>query len=149
MTTSHLGKIAVGVDGSECAKRALAWAIAEAKLRGAEVVAVHAYQVPVVVPAPGGFAYTIPDLDFEAEARQSLDNAIKEVAGGADDVHIERRVVQRGAPEALIRASDAADLLVVGSRGLGGFKGLLLGSVSHQCAHHAHCPVVIIPHDEG
>ena len=148
MTAKTMGKIAVGVDGSECAKDALVWAIEEAALRRADVIAVHAYQVPVAVPTLGGFAYTVPDIDFEAEARQLLDNAIKEVTGGSDPVTIERRVVQRGAAEALIRTSGAADLLVVGSRGFGGFRGLLLGSVGHQCVQHAHCPVVVIPHKE-
>lgn len=148
MTANVTGKIAVGIDGSECSKEALAWALEEAALRGAEVIAVHAYQIPLVVPPVGGFAYTIPDIDFEAEARQLLDNAIKEVTGGAEPVTIERRVAQRGSAEALIRTSGAVDLLVVGSRGFGGFRGLLLGSVGHQCVQHAHCPVVVIPHKE-
>ena len=148
MTANVMGKIAVGVDGSECAKEALTWALDEAALRGAAVIAVHAYQIPMVVPTAGGLAYSLPDIDFESEARQLLDNVIKEVTGGAENVTIERRVVERGAAEALIRASGAADLLVVGSRGLGGFRGLLLGSVGHQCVQHAHCPVVVIPHKD-
>lgn len=143
-----MGKIVVGVDGSECGRRALEWAIAEAELRDTEVIAVHAWQTPVVVPAPGGFAYTIPDIDFDAEAHRLLDTAIKEATGGTEDVKVERRVVQRPATEALVRAADGADMLVIGSRGLGGFSGLLLGSVGQQCAHHARCPVVIIPHED-
>jgi nucleotide-binding universal stress UspA family protein len=148
MTANVTGKIAVGVDGSECAKQALTWAIDEAKLRGAEVIAVHAYQVPVVVPTLGGFSYSLPDIDFAGEARQLLDNVIKEVTDGSEPVTIERRIVERSPAQALIRTSGSADLLVVGSRGLGGFTGLLLGSVGHQCAQHAHCPVVIVPHTE-
>jgi nucleotide-binding universal stress UspA family protein len=148
MTANVMGKIAVGIDGSDCAKHALTWAIEEAKLRGAEVLAVHAYQVPVVVPTLGGFAYAISDIDFAAEARQLLDNVIKEVTDGSEPVTIERRVVERSPAQELIRASGSADLLVVGSRGLGGFTGLLLGSVGHQCAQHARCPVVIVPHTE-
>jgi nucleotide-binding universal stress UspA family protein len=148
MTGHVMGKIAVGVDGSECAKSALRWGLDEAKLRGAEVVAVHAFQIPVVVPAVGGMAYSIPDIDFAAEARQFLDTVIKEVTDGSEDVKIERRVVERSAADALIRVSGGADLLVIGSRGLGGFTGLLLGSVGLQCAHHAHCPVVIVPPEE-
>jgi nucleotide-binding universal stress UspA family protein len=63
----------------------------------------------------------------------------------SDDVTIERRVVTGSASDGLVRSAREGDLLVVGSRGLGGFKGLLLGSVSQQVVHHAPCPVVIVP----
>jgi len=145
-----MNRIVVGVDGSECARRALAWAIDEAILRGgAEVVAVHAWSYPII-PAPVApiLPITSSSIDFKEEAHQTLEREIKEVTGGRDDVTIERHVVAGSAASELLRAAETADMLVVGSRGLGGFRGLLLGSVGQQCAQYARCPVVILPHDE-
>jgi len=82
---------------------------------------------------------------FEQQARQLLDAvvaaALAEVGG---KVHVDRELVEEQAAAALTEAAKNADLLVVGTRGLGGFKELLLGSVSHQCVLHAPCPVVVI-----
>jgi len=139
--------IVVGVDGSPASRRALAWAIDEARLRDDEVVAVHAWTFPVALAPGGAFAMT-PNVDFRADAVEFLEMAIRDVTGGANDVTIKRQVVQGGAAPALLKASEDADMLVIGSRGLGGFGGLMLGSVGQQCAHHAPCPVVIIPHDD-
>jgi nucleotide-binding universal stress UspA family protein len=77
-------------------------------------------------------------------ASEQLDKAITEVVGDATDVRVERKTVEGMAAQVLVEEADGADLLVVGSRGHGGFAGLLLGSVSQQCAQHAACPVVII-----
>jgi nucleotide-binding universal stress UspA family protein len=83
-------------------------------------------------------------------AETALDDTLRESIPETDTVEIERRVVQGRAAAALVNESRGADLLVVGSRGHGGFAGLLLGSVSQQCAHHAACPVVIVhPRPEG
>jgi len=144
-----MDRIVVGVDGSECARRALAWAIEEAILRGAEVLALHAWSYPII-PAPVApiLPITSSSIDFKEEAHQTLEREIKEVTGGRDDVRIEPRVVAGSAASELLRAAEDADMLVLGSRGRGGFRGLLLGSVGQQCAQHARCPVVIIPHDE-
>jgi nucleotide-binding universal stress UspA family protein len=83
-----------------------------------------------------------------SEMRRAAEERLEEVTAGleaeAEGIEIERQVIEGGAPEVLVAAAVAADLLVVGSRGHGGFAGLLLGSVSQQCAHHAHCPVVIV-----
>jgi nucleotide-binding universal stress UspA family protein len=117
----------------------------EARVHGASVVAVHAWHYPYV----GGLPSTPVVIDFEriaADAHQVLDAAIDEVDAGG--VSIEPELVQGGAAQALLDAAKDADLLVVGSRGLGGFGGLLLGSVSQQVSHHARCPVVIVPHEE-
>jgi TPP-dependent pyruvate/acetoin dehydrogenase alpha subunit len=103
------------------------------------------------VLANGTPAYegTLPHAGNEFEeprsaAEGAVDATLREVAAEAEDVQVERRVVQ-GAPAAvLVEQSRGADLLVVGSRGLGGFAQLLLGSVSQQCAHHTECPVVIV-----
>jgi nucleotide-binding universal stress UspA family protein len=135
-------RIVVGVDGSETARRALQWAVDEAHQRGATVEAVHAWHRPFV----SGAAYMGEmELDaFEAHARTILDTTVAAVdARGLPP--IESKLVPGGAAQALIAEAKGATLVVVGSRGRGGFTSLLLGSVSQQVAHHAPCPVVIIP----
>lgn len=136
-------KIVVGVDGSEASKEALRWAVAEARLRGDRIVAVHAWSYPPVISPMT--AMIDPHLDFEGGAREVLDSTLAEI--DASGVPVEKRLVQRSAADALLRASADADLLVVGSRGRGGFSGLLLGSVGSECVHHASCPVVVIRND--
>ena len=136
--------IVVGVDGSECAEKALAWAVGEARLRGDRVRAVHAWEYPV-----NGAVYGLmgPQLGLEElrdAAKATLEEAVEPLQNG---VPIEQVVVEGPAAHALMSASRDADLLVVGSRGRGGFKRLLLGSVSTQCAHHSRCPVVIVRED--
>jgi nucleotide-binding universal stress UspA family protein len=81
---------------------------------------------------------------FRDAANESVAKTIHEVLGDATDVHVESKAVEDTAPRALLREAEGADLLVVGSRGHGGFAGLLLGSVSQQCAAHGPCPVVIV-----
>jgi nucleotide-binding universal stress UspA family protein len=131
--------IVVGIDDSVAAKAALRFALGEARLRQASLRAVHA------IGAFGSYASLAVDVSAAHQAAQELlEEAISEVNGEGEDVEIDRRVVE-GAPGAvLVEDSRDADLLVVGSRGHGGFAGLLLGSVSQQVAHHAECPVVIV-----
>jgi nucleotide-binding universal stress UspA family protein len=135
-------RIVVGVDGSQSAREALQWAIDEARRRDASVEAIYAWHQPFVT----GYAY-MGELDlshFEEEARQILDAAVDAVdASGIPP--IERTLATGGASGALVEAAKGASLLVVGSRGRGGFSGLLLGSVSQQAAHHSPCPIVIVP----
>jgi nucleotide-binding universal stress UspA family protein len=139
--------IVVGVDHSDGAKAALGFALEEARLRGATLRVVHAWQFGSIgatgfegaLPAVGG------ELDeFRRAAAAELDAIVAEAAAGADGVEIEKRIDQGAAAAVLVDESRHADLLVVGSRGHGGFASLLLGSVSQQCAHHAACPVVIV-----
>jgi nucleotide-binding universal stress UspA family protein len=137
--------IVVGVDGSEASRRALGWAVEEGRLRHATVRAVHAWQYPVA-DAWAGMPVNIYDV-LEESAKEQLASIVTEVAG-ANPEGVEQAVVLGAAAWALLDASRDAELLVVGSRGLGGFKGLLLGSVSQQCVHHASCPVVVIPHPD-
>ena len=134
-------RIVVGVDGSEASRQALEWAVDEARRRNAIVEAIHAWHQPFVT----GYAYMgeIPLGDYATEAQGVLDAAIGSVDTGG--VTVEGKVVAGGASEALVDEAKGASLLVVGSRGRGGFSGLLLGSVSQQTAHHAPCPIVIIP----
>ena len=139
-----MAQIVVGVDGSDESKEALRWAIEEARLRKATVRAVHAWTYPVIF----GGAYVPPEvLDgdrLSREAREALDAVVADVAGEDPDAYIEHVVVEGPAAQVLVDAARDADLLVVGSRGHGGFAGLLLGSVSQQCAHHAPCAVVVV-----
>ena len=139
--------IVVGVDGSEGSVRALRFAVEEARLRGASIRAVGVWYIPTGAYA-GGFG-GIPDVEaFEQGARTRLEQALAQLGDAAADVEIEQ-VVDEGQPaDVLVERARGAALLVVGSRGLGGFRGLLLGSVGQQCAQHATCPVAIVPHAE-
>jgi nucleotide-binding universal stress UspA family protein len=139
-------RIVVGIDGSQGARRALEWAVAEAKLRDAHLVVVHAWLEPAAVAVgsvitAGGVE---PEL-FEETAERTVANVLGAVDTTGLPQGIESHVVAGTPARALLDMAKDADMVVVGSRGLGGFTGLLLGSVSQQVAHHATCPVVIIP----
>ena len=135
------GRIVVGVDGSENASRAVDWAAAEAKARGCRVHLVHSWTYPAL-SMPLSALEDLPPIDVEAAAKEVLTERTRQLV--AEGVEVDGEVSNELASQSLIQASSDADLLVVGARGTGGFKGLLLGSVSDQCAHHAHCPVVIV-----
>ena len=142
-----MGRIVVGVDGSEHSVRALRWALAEAKARNATVEALITWSYPVIASDgfSGGAVVAMDVAALERSAGQALEGAIEEAEPDATARQaIARRVVEGNPGHALVEASRGADLLVVGSRGHGGFTGLLLGSVSNQCVHHAHCPVTVI-----
>jgi len=138
-------RIVVGVDGSAVSVAALSWALDEAERRHASVEAVHAWRYPYMGDLPGMSLVALPLEEVERAARAVLDGAIEDAGAAGGKVPIEASIVQGDASRVLLDASKGADLLVVGSRGLGGFSGLLLGSVSQQCAHHASCPLVIVP----
>jgi nucleotide-binding universal stress UspA family protein len=151
--------IVVGVDGSAGSDKALRWALAEAKLRGVSVRALTVYEpppLPAAAPLAGGagaFAPTVLEEDVErlrsasaAAAERALDDALERMGEEATaDIEITPDAVEGSPAETLIDAGRGAELLVLGSRGRGGFVGLLLGSVSQQCAQHPPCPVVILP----
>jgi nucleotide-binding universal stress UspA family protein len=136
-------RILVGVDGSEGSRQALAWAIGHA-------AAFDAFVQPVIVWQRtfdyGSDHYWPADEAIAEDARKRLTAAIAEVADPDPAVTIDPLVLEGDPGKTLCAQSAAADLLVVGSRGLGGFAGLVLGSVSTKCAHHGRCPVVIVPH---
>jgi nucleotide-binding universal stress UspA family protein len=135
--------IVVGVDGSEGADRALAFALDEARARHADIKAVAAWHVPAAAYETGWVPVSVDPTDFEKIAEAGLEKSVEEAASSGVSV---TPIVREGqAAEVLVAEAHGADLLVVGSRGLGGFKGLLLGSVGQQCAYHAACPVVIVP----
>jgi nucleotide-binding universal stress UspA family protein len=141
------GKIVVGVDGSEPSRAALRWALQEAELREAELVIVNAWSSPTV-PAYAGVAAAPLSPGMRDDAREGAADLVRtvadEVAGEERALHFDYVTEEGSAAEVLIEAARDADVLVVGSRGHGGFTGLLLGSVSQQVAHHAPCPVVIV-----
>jgi nucleotide-binding universal stress UspA family protein len=139
--------IVVGVDGSESAGDALAWALAEARLRNDVLRVVCAWQLEPITFGAMGYVPPIDPASSERAAEQTVADMLKTHAGTAEGVRVERSVVHGVAAEVLVEAAKGADLLVVGSRGHGGAAGLLLGSVSMRSAHLAPCPVVIVRHD--
>jgi nucleotide-binding universal stress UspA family protein len=140
-----MAKIVVGVDGSASSNAALRWALDEARLRGVPLEAVHAFAAPQVSTTSQALHLIETDFaSYRAVGAEIMDKALTEAGAAAEPVEIERSVVEGPPTAALLRAVTEDDLLVVGSRGRGGFAGLLLGSVSEQIAQHAPCPVVIV-----
>lgn len=140
MTGSEAFLIVVGMDGSDQSMAALRWAITEARLRHGQVRLITSWNYP---PMATTIAEGIIDDSFKQAAEQDQADALKTVAD--DGVDVTGQVVQHYSPAgALLDAAKDADLLIVGSRGHGGFASLLLGSVSTQVAHHASCPVLIV-----
>ena len=139
-------RIVVGVDGSKGARTALAWAVAEARQRHATLEVVFAWDdLGVRIAREGGWAKAVTSEMEEQAAQDLVREELRAVMGDSPEPEIQITTVPGGGAEALIGASSDADLLVVGSRGAGGFQGLLLGSVSHKCIQHARCPVVVVP----
>ncbi|MDP9933868.1 MULTISPECIES: universal stress protein [Paenarthrobacter] len=135
-----LGRIVVGVDGSEASVAALREAQRLALPLGADVVATAFWEFPRVYDG-----YVAMGIDrFEEAAGDVLKQTVGQAFGPGRPSNVVSRL-ERGHPrEGLIEASRSADLLVVGRRGHGGFGGLLLGSVSSACVAHAHCPVLVV-----
>jgi nucleotide-binding universal stress UspA family protein len=142
-----MGTIVVGVDGSDRSREALRWAVEEARLRKDKVLAVHAWEPPVlpsveIPPAPDPPFY-LPELIAHVQegAEALVERLVAEVPH--DGVEVEPTAIEGAAASVLVEAAADADLLVVGSRGRGGLTGLLLGSISQQVVQHAPCPVVV------
>lgn len=140
--------IVVGVDGSPGSRSALEWAAEEARLRNLPLRLVLAWYPPVGLYGGVGLAGLDGETirGFGELAEERLARVCEEVAASLEGLEVERVVVEDVAAHALLDAAADADLLVVGTRGHGGFAGLLLGSVSQQCAHHSPCPIVIVRH---
>jgi nucleotide-binding universal stress UspA family protein len=143
--TTDANRVVVGVDGSEASLQALHWALDEARRRRAVLTAVHVWTAPYIGPelVPAA-AYDTDEHD--RRGREVLESAVAAADTSGLAAPVEQLVVSGGAAATLAGAADGADLLVVGSRGHGGFAGLLLGSVSDHVVHHAACPVVVVPH---
>jgi nucleotide-binding universal stress UspA family protein len=139
--------IVVGIDGSAHSRRALEWAMREAGLRQTPLTVLIVHQV--LSGTFSNIAVLYPaDEELSAAAKEAARKETQEVLDALDGARPPTVTVtgMSGLPaEGLIQASEDAELVVVGSRGAGGFKRLMLGSVSSQVSQHAHCPVVIVP----
>ncbi|MCB5283590.1 Universal stress protein [Arthrobacter sp. ES1] len=139
MAAGMVFRIVVGVDGSDSSLAALDWALEEARLRSGEVYVVTAWHYPVIGDAAGRAedheAFGDNARSVHADALRRASETGVEVTGAVTEGH---------PAEVLLKAATGADLLVVGSRGHGGFAGMLLGSVSSHAVHHAHCPVLVV-----
>ncbi len=133
-------RIVVGVDGSESSGRALTWAIGEAQRTGGTLRLVGAWMFPMAL----GYAFTTTVPEVHEAAQKVIDRAAAYVAEVAPEVPVSGETVEQAAGPALVAAAKDAEMLVVGSRGRGGFEGLLLGSVSQYCTRHAACSVVVV-----
>ena len=135
--------IVVGVDGSAQSQNALEWALNESALRKS------ALTVVAVTPAAASIWGITGQFDPSEEIQEKVQHAAQEIVDKAVARHggqsVTVRIVSGVPADELIKASEGADLLVVGARGVGGFRRLVMGSVSSQVSHHAHCPVVIVP----
>ncbi len=140
-----MGMIVVGVDGSEGSVRALRFALEEARARGASVKAVGAWDVPLAAYESGWVTAPVDLDEFANFARSALEKGLEDAGAAASGVELSSLTRHGQAAVVLCEEAEGAELLVVGSRGLGGFRGLVLGSVSQQCAHHTPCPLVIVP----
>lgn len=137
--------IVVGHDGSDCAALALRTALQLGSELGAPVTVVRAWSM-VTAPRPEGWTFGyVPSTDELATAVQAeLEAATRSVVGEFPEVAVTYRVYHTGPAKSLITASQDARMLVVGSRGVGGFREMVLGSVSDQCVRYAHCPVLVV-----
>jgi nucleotide-binding universal stress UspA family protein len=140
--------IVVGVDGSTCARDALRFALDEARLRNGALRVVTAWHVPPMAYS-GGFAPVVDPREYEEYAETVGRQALAALREEREGVDVQCVTKEGQAARVLLEQSQGADLLVVGSRGHGGFAGLLLGSVGQQVAHHAACPVVIVHERDG
>jgi nucleotide-binding universal stress UspA family protein len=141
--------IIAGIDGSGHSQRALEWAVGEAAARHLPLMVINVYQP---VARVWGTASADPEGPILAEharkaAQEQVDEAVAR-SGGSHPESVTVRVVLGTPAEELFSAAGDADMIVVGSRGAGGFARLPLGSVASHLAHHAHCPVVIIPGED-
>jgi nucleotide-binding universal stress UspA family protein len=139
------GEILLAVDGSPHSDPAVGFAFEEAALRGAMLTALHTWTHPKPA-APGDMLPLVYDLpELEAEEARVLTEALAGWHAKYPDVTVRRRLVRARTRPTLIEETSRAQLAVVGTRGHGGFTGMLLGSVSQAALHHADCPVVIVP----
>jgi nucleotide-binding universal stress UspA family protein len=143
--TSEWSRVVVGIDGSDSSKSALRWAAEEAKVHGVELTVASVWApLPAAVAPYDSTGFGASSLDPERLAAAILDDTVEEVLGEYSGLVLRREVRGGNTAKALIDLSAGADVLVVGSRGHGGFVGMLLGSVSQHVAAHAGCTVVVV-----
>ena len=146
-----VGFVVVGLDGSQTSRGAFREAVREAQWRDARVVVVHVLSYPVT--AMQEFAMTVPVEAIRSSAERLIASQLEKLEAeyeGGFPVEVERRIASGHPGVEIIRAAEGTDgepaeLVVLGSRGLGGFKGLLLGSVTTYAAHHLPCRLLIVP----
>jgi nucleotide-binding universal stress UspA family protein len=134
--------IVVGVDGSKPSRAALAWAAAEAADHEAGLLVIGVWEPPLIPPM--GNPSVGRDITTSEGAADDLVQVIRDELGDNPPVVVQPRVAEGNPAHVLIESSEGADLLVVGTRGHGGFSGLLLGSVSQHVAAYAKCPVAVV-----
>jgi nucleotide-binding universal stress UspA family protein len=139
------GAVVVGVDGSECSSKALRWAAEDARRRDVPLVVVRAWNL-TTAPRLAEFAPGyVPSLqECEQAVRVEIKRQVREALGEDPQIEVSLQPVHERPAQALIAASERASSVVVGSRGRGGFRGLLLGSVSDQMVRHSNCPVTVV-----
>ena len=148
-TVDCQGGLLIGHDGSEFSTTALSWTLQLAERLGTYVTVVRAW-VLTTAPRPKTWepGYMPPLVDFEEATREKLMADVADVVAEYPEVRVHHQAVHGRPASILVEGSERADMLVVGPRGLGGFRGLVLGSVSEQCVRHAKCPVVVV-HGRG
>jgi nucleotide-binding universal stress UspA family protein len=148
MSATKSGKtprIIAGVDGSPASLAALRWAVRQAEATGGVVDAVIAWQLPVQSSGYGYSPMTVAECsEFIQTATKTVQEAVGEVTGPEGNPRVHTVVAEGNPAQVLMDASEGADLLVLGTRGHGWFTETLLGSVTQDCVHHAHCPVVVM-----
>jgi nucleotide-binding universal stress UspA family protein len=149
-STSNALRVVVGVDGSPSSRAALRWAVHYAVLNGSTVDAIMATQVPETEMI-GGFGQTPVGVNDERvvadDAQRDLDAIISEEVKADDRSRVTARVFRGHPVDVLVEASDGAELVAVGQRGLHGFTGALVGSVGQNLVHHANSPVLVFRGD--
>lgn len=146
---AYRGRVVVGFDGSDSSTKAARWAADEARTRGRGLALVHAILPPVTT---GGLGVGLPpSLDLIEQLERQAKDQLDAVAATFEGLDVTTHIAVGAPSAAMLEASETADLLVIGSRGRGGFTGLLLGSVGAQVAAHSACPVVVLrqPAAEG
>ncbi|WP_327635149.1 universal stress protein [Kribbella sp. NBC_00482] len=136
--------VVVGVDGSKVSAKAIDFAFDQAESLHAKVVAVHTWTSPFLTYADGASMLQFDEEKIREEARLLVAESVAGAAAEHPDVEWSTELAMGSAAQALVRRSESADLVVVGSRGRGGFTGLLLGSVGQSVLHHTHCPIAIV-----
>jgi nucleotide-binding universal stress UspA family protein len=140
MQIRQFNKIIVGVDGSPSSNAALEWAAQEAEIRGSALELIHAWNYPNL--GYGGYVAVLED--FEKDAAALLDEVVASARKNYPSLKLVSSLIQGPTAQTIMDRAKEADMVVVGSRGRGGFSGLLLGSVGQQLVHHCPAPVVII-----
>lgn len=137
-------RVVVGVDGSDVSGRAVEYAFEQASARGADLTVVHAWWLELVDGLSGSVATQRQRDDLISEQRQLVAQTLAGWREKYPELEVREHLVRARPVDALVAESEGAELAVVGSRGRGGFTGLLLGSVSHALLQHAHCPVAVV-----